>query len=129
MSEILVGVFLGGLIGWIAPLLTLRYGERRWKFEARIAHLKSERQRRESLYEKNLQLFGEGAAANSYSSNMSSDILVLMPKEIGDMFLHYMDGTPKTDQARKEAYLELGAAMKRDLKARDEQIWKLLNDA
>lgn len=129
MSEVLIGVLIGGLIGWVSPLLTLKYAERRWKFEARVAHLKSERQRMEVLYERNLPLFAEGAAGNSYSSNMSSDMLVLMPKEVMDIFLAHMADKDKTGEKLKSTYLELAAAMKRDLRARDAEVWKLLNDA
>ncbi len=127
MTETLIGVVVGGLIAWIAPLMTLRYAERRWKFEARLSELKSERQRFEQLYEKNLPLFREGAEGNSYSSDMMSDILVLMPKEIGDMFLAYMEDTDKSKVRMKHFYLELASAMKRDLKARDDAILRLLS--
>jgi hypothetical protein len=129
VSEVLIGVVIGGLIAWIAPLLTLRYGERRWKFEARINHLKSERQRMEALYEKNLPLFAEGMATNGYSSNMSSEMMILMPKDIGDLFLAHMADKTKTDEKSRATYLELAAAMKLDLKARDEEIRNLFDDA
>ena len=75
MTETLIGVVVGGLIAWIAPLMTLRYAERRWKFEARLSELKSERQRFEQLYEKNLPLFREGAEGNSYSSDMMLSLI------------------------------------------------------
>ena len=126
MSDTLIGVIVGGLIAWVAPLMTLRYSERRWKFEASLSSLKADRQRIEQLYEKNLQLFGEGAIADSYSSNMMTDVLVLMPKEIGDIFLAYMDDKDKTDIKKKHTYFELASAMKRDLKSRDNELEKFL---
>ena len=86
MNETLIGVVLGGLIGWIAPLLTLRYSERRWKKEALVAILKLERDRMEGLYDRTLQSFLEGATKNSYSSNMTADMLILMPNEVSEIF-------------------------------------------
>jgi gas vesicle protein len=125
MTDTLLGVVIGGLIGWIAPLMTLRYGERRWKFEARLNELKSVRERFERLYESNLKLLGEGMTQNSYSSNMTSDILVLMPKEISDLFSEHMAETENTELKTKHMYLGIAAAMKRDLKARDAEILAL----
>ena len=125
MTDTLLGVVIGGLIGWIAPLMTLRYGERRWRFEARLNELKSVRERFERLYESNLKLLVEGMAKNSYSSNMMSDILVLMPMEISDMFSAHMADTEKADLTSKHMFLGIAAAMKRDLRARDAEILAL----
>ena len=125
MTDTLLGVVIGGLIGWIAPLMTLRYGERRWKFEAKLNELKSVRERFERLYESNLKQLGDGMAKNSYSSNMTSDILVLMPKEISDLFSEHMAETEKTELKSKHMYLGIAAAMKHDLRARDAEILAL----
>jgi hypothetical protein len=57
MSGTLIGVFIGGLIAWVAPLLTLRYGERRWRFEKTLEHLKAERSRFDAHDEQALKLF------------------------------------------------------------------------
>ena len=127
MSEALIGVLLGGVIGWIAPLLTLRYGERRWGFETKLAHLKAERERFERLYEEALKLFGEGAAQNGYSISMIADFLVLFPKEIGEIFEKHMRDKEKTDESIKSTVLALASAMKRDLRAKDDEIRKLLD--
>jgi gas vesicle protein len=126
MNDTLLGVLAGGLIGWIAPLLTLRYSERRWKTEALIALFQAERERMESMYESALKSFATGAAENNYSSNMTADFMVLMPKEIGDLYIAHMKDCEKSDQKTKGTYLDLAAAMKRDLKARDEAIKSLL---
>ena len=91
-----------------------------------LSELKSERQRFEQLYEKNSQLFGDSAAANSYSSNMMSDILMLMPRQIWDMFLSHMNEKDRSETRMKHTYLELDSAMKRDLKARDHELRRLL---
>ena len=113
---------MGGLIAWVAPLLTLGYTERRWKFEAKMSYLKSERDRFEKLYERNLERFAKGIADNSYSSEMSAEILAMMPKEIGDLYEKWMAEEEKDDYKRKVAYLEMASAMKQDLAKRDAEI-------
>jgi gas vesicle protein len=59
MNDALIGVVVGGLIAWVAPLLALRYTERQWRFEAKMNYLKSERDRFEKLYELNLERFAK----------------------------------------------------------------------
>lgn len=129
MSDALFGVIIGGLIGWIAPLLTLRYGERRWRFEKKLAYLKAERKRFEKLYEESLKIFGEGAVVNSYSTPMIADFLVLFPKDLGEIFEKHMRDKERTEEGIRATVLELAAAMKRDLRRRDEEIRKLLDAA
>ena len=126
MNETLIGVLVGGLIGWIAPLLTLWYGERRWKFEAKLAHLKAERDRFERLYEKTAQSLSETVEEKTYSYDMYSDIKVLMPKEILDCFHKYAESGSLELFERQKRFIDLLAAMKTDLKARDARILKLL---
>ena len=126
MSDTLIGVLLGGLIAWVAPLMTLRYSERRWKFEAKLTHLKAERERFERLYESNLALFSDGLMKDSYSSNMIADLTILMPKEIGEAFLKFMEEEEKSELKGKHAYADLATAMKSDLARRDHEIRDLL---
>jgi len=122
VSDALIGVVVGGLIAWVAPLLTLRYTERRWRFEAKINYLKAERDRFEKLYERNLERFSKGIAENSYSSEMSAEIFAMMPKEIGDLYIQWMAEKKKDDSKRKVVYLEMASVMKRDLAKRDAEI-------
>jgi hypothetical protein len=129
MSEALIGVLIGGLIGWVAPLLTLRYGERRWRFETKLGHLKAERLRFEEHYETALKLFADGAATGSYSSSMIADFLVLFPAELTEIFEKHMHNEDKSEQRIRGTYLELAAAMKRDLRARDSEIREYLDAA
>lgn len=126
MSETLIAVVIGGLIAWVAPLVTLHYGERKWKMELLVAHLKSERDRSESMYERVLADFAKAMVENSYPSNMTSDLLVFAPKDVQEIFTSFMTDRPKTEEKCKSAYLDLAAAMKRDLRARELEVRKLL---
>lgn len=121
MNDTLIGVIVGGLIGWITPLLTLRYGERRWKFEANLAHLKSERDKFATLYEKTIEIIESNAGSRALPIKTLADIIVLMPNEVSNAFDSYYDPSI-SDEARKTKFLELVAAMKRDLRARDNAI-------
>ncbi len=122
MNETLLGVLVGGLIGWIAPLLTLRYSERRWKFEAKLNHLKSERGRFETLYERTVASLEERNDEEMLPIKMVADIIVLMPDDVRNAFDLYVNSDIKDASAKKVKYLELIAAMKKDLKQRDSAI-------
>ena len=122
MNDALIGVVVGGLIAWVAPLLTLRYSERRWRFEAKMNYLKEERDRFEKLYELNLERFAKGVADNSYSSDMCAEVFALMPREIGDLYQNWMADEDKSDFNRKSIYLAMASSMKRDLAKRDLEI-------
>lgn len=93
----------------------------------RVAHLKSERDRAETMYEKILSQFGEGMVKNSYPSNMTSDLVVFCPPEIVEVFKVFMREKDKTEEKCKSVYFELAAAMKRDIRARDAEIREILS--
>ncbi len=125
MSDTLIGVIIGGLIGSIAPFSTLVLGHFRWKRESKLEYLKSERVRLEGLFEKTLEQFAEGMKANSYSSDMSSDIMILMPSEVTERFLDFMRDEEKTELKCKHAYMAL--EMKKALSSVDTEIRKLVS--
>lgn len=122
MSETLIGVLIGGLIGSIAPFATLVFNHLHWKREANLAHLKSERIRLEQLFEKNLIRFGDAIEKNSYPSDMSADIIVLMSKEISELYDNFMEGKDKSPERCRVAYLEMAVKMKSELAKVDKKI-------
>jgi len=122
MSETIIGVIIGGLIASIMPVITLISEHRRWKRETKLEYLKTERARLESTYEKTLTEFAEGMKKNFYSSNMTSDIEILFPKEISDKFWGFIADKDKSEEKCRNAYFELALAMKKSLKELDSQI-------
>lgn len=122
MSETLLGVLIGGLIGSVAPLATLIFNHYHWKREAKLAHLKTERTRLEQLFEKNLALLGEAMANNSYPSTMSAEIAVLMPKKVSEQYNNFMNGGDRSEKACKVVYLEIALAMNHSLATIDKKI-------
>jgi gas vesicle protein len=122
MNDALIGVVLGGLVAWVAPLLTLRYTERRWRFEANISYLKTERDRFEKLYEVNLKRFTSGVIENSYSPELTAEIITIMPDEIRDLYVEWLNENEKTDSKRKFVCLNMAVKMKKDLAKKDLEI-------
>ena len=127
MTDALIGVIIGGVIGSIAPLSTLIFGHYRWKRESKLEYLKSERARLEGLFDKTLEKLAEGMEKNSYSSNMASDILVLMPSDVSEKYLDFISDKDKTELKGKHAYMDLALAMKKSLSSIDDDIRKLVS--
>jgi len=122
MSETLIGVLIGGLIGSIAPFATLVFSHLHWKREANLAHLKSERTRLEQLFEKNIIRFGDAIKENSYPSDMSSDFIVLMPEKISELYDNFMEKMDNSPERCRVVYLEMSVAMKSELAKVDKKI-------
>ncbi len=128
MSDALLGVIVGGFIASIVPVVTLLIDHSRWKRVAKLEYLKGERVRLEKLYTDTLEKLSEAMAKNSYPSQMTSDIYVLMPKNVSERFDEWMQDKDKTKLKTKHAYLEISVEMKRSLSEIDKQIKNLVTE-
>lgn len=127
MSEALIGVVIGGLIASIAPVVSLLTASRRWKLEKKLEHLRAERARFEKLSSEMLPQLAEAMAKNSYPSPMMSDILVLMPKPVGDRFEIWMAEKDKDELKGKFAFMGICVEMKKALSDIDRKIGELID--
>ena len=126
MNDALLGVIIGGLIASITPIITVIYNHIRWKRERKLEHLKAERKRLEQRFEGVLDDFAKGMAHGSYSSKMASEIEILMPKEVSEIYEKFMADKDKTEFKGKCAYLDMAMVMKKSLKEIDEKIENLI---
>ena len=126
MSETLIGVIIGGLIASIAPVFTLFIDHRRWRRESKLTYLISERKNLETLYGKNLKRFSKSIAENSFSSDMISDFLLSMPKDVSATFKAFMADPNKTEKKCRQFYMNLAVAMRKSLSEIDSKIESLV---
>jgi len=126
MSDILIGVIIGGLIASITPVLTLIVDHRHWIRESKLEHLRSERKRLENIYNKNLKSFSKAIGENSYSSDMIMEFLLTMPKDISATFKEFMSDPNKTDTKSKKAYINTVLLMKKSLSDIDKKIENII---
>lgn len=127
MSEALIGVLVGGLIASIAPIASLLLEHRRWSREKRLEHLRKERDRLEMLFREALADLSRAMEQNSYPIQMLADMNVLMPRSVMQRFNEWMEKSDKTDQDRKEAFLEISIEMKSALAELDRKIETAIN--
>jgi hypothetical protein len=122
MSDILIGVIIGGLIASITPVLTLIVDHRHWVRDSKLEHLRSERKRLENKYSKNLKMFSKAMGENSYSSDMIMEFILTMPKDISATFKEFMSDPNKTEAKSKKAYINTVLLMKKSLTEIDKKI-------
>ncbi|MDQ6733788.1 MAG: hypothetical protein M3Z35_06685 [Nitrospirota bacterium] len=107
-------------------MVTLIIQHRRWKWEAKLEYLRTERRRMEVLYREILEQLGKAMAAGSYPSSMLADIMVMMPQGIADPFNVWMADTDKDGTKARHAYLDISVAMKQSLADVDKRIAELI---
>ncbi|MBI3597552.1 MAG: hypothetical protein HY203_10405 [Nitrospirae bacterium] len=122
MSETLIGVIVGGVIASITTIASLIINDRRWRREMRHEYLKGERQRFEKMYSTTLDQLGGAMRKQSYPTQMYTDFMILMPKNIHECFKQWLDEKDKNEDKRSFKYFELSALMKSHLAEIDEQI-------
>jgi ferredoxin-NADP reductase len=126
--SILLGVIIGGLIASVAPITTIIADHLRWKRETKLIHLKSERDKLEQRFRETLEQLSKAMARNSYPAQMTSDIMIMLPKEVSDRYLTFLEEKDKSTPNSKQAYLEVAATMKECLATIDEQIEALVSN-
>ena len=126
MSDILIGVIIGGMIASITPLVMLILDHRRWQRESELEHLRSERKKLERIFRENLKRFSKAIVKNSYASDMIMDFLLTMPKEIAIKFKEFLADPNKTDSRCKKAYMSIGLSMKKTLSEIDSKIENII---
>jgi len=127
MSEILLGVLIGGLIASITPIVMIFLDHRRWQQQSTLEQLRFERQRLERIFRGNLKRFSKAITENSYPSDMIMDFILTMPKEVSSKFKEFLADPNKTDATGKKVYVDLVLSMKKTLSYIDSKIENIIS--
>jgi hypothetical protein len=126
MSDILLGVIIGGLIASITPIVMIILDHRRWQRQSKLEQLRFERKRLEKIFRGNLKRFSKAIAENSYPSDMIMDFILTMPKEVSTKFKQFLADPNKTDEKCKKAYVNVVSSMKKTLSDIDNKIESII---
>jgi hypothetical protein len=118
MSDILLGVIIGGLIASITPIVMI--------ILEKLEQLRFERKRLEKIFRGNLKRFSKAIAENSYPSDMIMDFILTMPKEVSTKFKQFLADPNKTDEKCKKAYVNVVSSMKKTLSDIDNKIESII---
>jgi hypothetical protein len=75
MSEGLIGVVIGGVIGSIVPVVTLMMTQSRWKREIHLAYLKEERARLEKFFSEHYQRLSTSMHQDALAPDLMAECL------------------------------------------------------
>ena len=142
MSETLLGVIIGGIIGTVAgsivPIINMIIAHQRWKSEKKLEFLQAERQKKETLYNKilkDLYTIGEGKEVNhELIANISTDIHSYCPEEAGAIFTNFFNterlsnniGSWREDYYLN-CYISIATILKKDIYNIDERIEEIVS--
>lgn len=83
MSEVLIGVIIGGLIASIMPIINIVYDYKKWKKQLKINHLKEKRNKLEIAYKEALEILEQCIANDEYNiASCMKESLVEIDEEI-----------------------------------------------
>ena len=122
MSDILLGVIIGGLIASVTPIVMIILDHIRWQRQSSLEQLRFERKRLEKIFRENLKRFSKAITENSYPSDMIMDFILNMPKEVSSKFKEFLADPNKTDEKCKKAYIIVVSSMKKTLSDIDSKI-------
>lgn len=126
--DTLIGVIIGGLIASVAPVTAMIADHLRWRREAKLTHLKAERDKFEQRFRETLEQLSKAMARNSYPAEMTSDIVIMLPKAVSDRCLEFLEDKDKSTPKCKQTYLEVTTKMKEYLADIDSRIEELVAD-
>jgi hypothetical protein len=129
MDSQLWSVLLGALIASVVPIVTLVVGNRRWRAEKRIEHLRLKYDKLERMYDAILQKLPDELNERAYSIRMMSQISVLASPEVRKLFYDHLDSDGRDELTMKNALFEISVAANRHLAAVDKEIESALGGA
>ena len=91
MSETLWAVIIGGVIASIAPTISLYYENRKLSKDLKIQRLREKRAKLESTFQKIIERLDQSIEENDYSMDLVSDFQFLVPKNVDDAFIKFLE--------------------------------------
>lgn len=122
MSEALIGVIIGGVIGSITTFLVLAFEYKKWKKEKRIENLRIKREELEKKYESGRKKLYEGFKKDSYDTDMVFNFEIIFPKNVSEAFKNMMYDKDKSYEAKKKHSFRIISEMKKSLAQIDKEI-------
>ena len=126
MSEALLGVIIGGIIGLIPTLIVLFIEHKKWKKEINIAILQQKREKIEKRFDEAYEKIHQGIGKGSFSIDMITDILRLSPRKVSEAFDKMMLDKNQNIENQRTHLLEISIEMKNSLAEIDKEIESII---
>lgn len=127
MSEALIGVVIGGLIGSIIPVINLVQEHNRWMRERKLEYLKQERERLNITYVDLLKKISDLVSKDKYSLDVATNILLTVPSRVAEEFWKFVSIEQDVTQKSKAEFIAaITLEMRKSLSDFDKQIKDLI---
>ncbi len=124
--EALIGVVIGGVIGYGAAITTLLVEHRRWKKEFKLQYLITERIRREEHCDKINELLKEVISEGSFNFEFIIKILIRLPDELTNLITKaWRESDLSDDKGKQKLYRSVSLVLGTYLSKIDKQIEEL----
>lgn len=124
--EALIGVLIGGVIGYVAAITTLVVEHRRWKKEFKLQYLITERIRREKQCDRIRELLVKGLNENLYPTELATTMWIRLPQKVKSLIEKvWKDIEHNQFEGKQKLYREVSFILGTYLGEIDKQIEEL----
>ncbi len=124
--EALIGVLIGGVIGYVAAITTLLVEHRRWKKEFKLQYLITERIRREDQCDRIRELLDKGLNEDLYPVELGTKMFIRLPEKVKSLLLTAWKDTDHSDhEGKRKLYQKVSLILGAYLNKIDRQIEEL----
>jgi hypothetical protein len=123
MSEVLIGVVIGGVLAGFGTWVTIAVQQWDTVREMRIERLYARRDRLEAVYERTMKALVVGMREGNNSTNQLSDVDFLLPDEVSKALEALLDDKDKEHaKTHQNHYYSVSRAMKKSLRDIENQV-------
>lgn len=124
--DTLIGVIVGGVIGYVAAITTLVVEHRRWRKEFKLQYLITERRRREEQCNRIKNLLVKGLDEDSCSIELAIDMWLRLPQKTSQLIEELWKKIDHSQpEGKRELYQKAALVLGNYLAEIDEQIEKM----
>lgn len=127
MDSQLWGVLMGAAIASIAPLITLRTTQARWRLEKRIEFLRQKKNDIEKLYDDILLKLPIAIQEESYPISMMAAISIRASPEVRKLYYDYMESKERDSSNKKSLILNITMAANKHINSIEKEIFDTLD--
>lgn len=126
MSETLLGVIIGGLIGSIASLINLCFEWKKWRENKQIELYKARREKIENMLKIVIKNIDTAINTGDWTVDLYADMYAYLPNSINREILNLIREEDRTTENLRKHYIGVRLAMNEYLKEIDGKIDRLV---
>lgn len=123
--EALIGVLIGGVIGYVAAITTLVVEHRRWRKEFKLQYLITERIRREKQCDRIRELLTKALNENLNPAELATTLWIRLPQKVNSLIVKAWKNKHNQLEEKQKLNQEVSTILANYLVEIDKQIEEL----